>query len=700
MILNSQNKYDVESPPLMKRFKPASRTQCPNRRLLIFPRTAAILLFALAVPLSAQQSAATVTSPDGRLLLQFATLHDGQPTAGYGRLIYSLSFNGKPLLRNSGLSLSLAGGPPLGENVRIVQVTPGSGVDDYNEVAGKASHVHDPYNSITFKASEPDDPGRTITLEARAYNGAVAFRYLLPVRPDYQRFELLQEHTEFNFVRDASTWALELPNFRSAFESEFLPLHISALGTQGGEPNKVLLGLPLLTHSPGIGWLAITEADLQDNSVMYLTNNQGPQLPGETAFRLESVLAPRFDDSPTVAVIGAAPWHSAWHVLQVADRPADLIGSNIIDDLNPPSAIQDTSWIHAGKAAWDWWNGNIGPDGRPANSTEMIKFLVDFAAQSGFRYVLIDAGWSKRDDITQLNGHIDVPAVVRYAAAKGVEIWLWADYAHASKQMDQAFPLYEKWGVAGIKIDFIQRGDQPGIAFYYKAAKLAAEHHLMLDFHGTTTPWGISRTWPNVLTYEAVLGAEYSKWSDRDDPPHRATLPFTRMLNGPMDATPGGFGNATAEQFVPRDIRPLVQGTRSQQLALYVIDLDPFQMVSDAPQAYANQPSFQFIRDVPASWDETRAIGGYPSQFVTIARRKGRDWYVGSITNWTPRDISLPLSFLGIGKYTAQIYQDAEDAGQNPRHVSIVTKIVQQSDMLTLHLASGGGCAIRFVPKG
>jgi alpha-glucosidase len=249
-----------------------------------------------------------------------------------------------------------------------------------------------------------------------------------------------------------------------------------------------------------------------------------------------------------------------------------------------------------------------------------------------------------------------------------------------------------------VKIDFVQRGDQQGIEFYYRAARLAAEHHLMVDFHGTTTPWGLSRTWPNVMGYEGVLGMEYNKVMSRDDPIHRTTLPFTRMLNGPMDYTPGGFNNVTEAQFVAREDRPMVMGTRCQQLALYVIDFAPFQMVSDAPQAYAGQPAFQFILDVPAAWDETRVLTGTPSEDVTIARRSGKDWYVGSITNWSPRDVSLAFSFLGSGKYTAEIYRDAPDADQNPQQVTIEKKTVERSDTLELHLATGGGAAIRLTP--
>ncbi len=674
--------------------------QGTSRRTVLYSALA-LLLVALALPAFAQTSSPTLTSPNGRLRMQFGIASAGGSGSG-GHLVYSLFFNGKPLLKNSALSLSFAGGPPLGQDVSIISATPGSGVDSYTEPAGKTSHVDDRYNSLAVTVKEPEWPGRTMTIEARAYNGAVAFRYLVPRQHAMGGYSLRQEHTEFAFTKDARIWAIELPGFRSAYEGEYVHLHISSLSLQAGVPVKTQVGLPLLAQAPGIGWVAITEADLHGNSAMSLTNSRLPALPGQGQFRLATIVAPRFTDVPSwpvLAVTGTLPHHTAWRVIQVAAHPWSLIDSNVMEDLNPPSRIADTSWIQPGKAAWDWWNGNTGPDGKPANSTAMVKFFVDFAARSGFRYMLIDAGWSKPGDITQLNGDIDVPAIVRYAAARHVKIWVWANYANARRQMKEAFPLYEKWGVAGVKIDFIERGDQPGIAFYYRAAKLAAQYHLMLDFHGTTTPWGINRTWPNVMTYEAVLGLEYNKWSARDDPRHRATLPFTRMLNGPMDYTPGGFDNATEAGFIPRNDRPMVQGTRAQQLALYVIDFDPFQMVSDAPQAYQGQPSFQFIRDVPASWDQTLALQGFPSKTVTIARRKGRDWYVGSITNWTPRTVTLPLSFLGSGQYTAHIYEDAKDAAIHPKHVTILAKTVTRADTLTLHLAPGGGAAIRFVPK-
>jgi len=224
-----------------------------------------------------------------------------------------------------------------------------------------------------------------------------------------------------------------------------------------------------------------------------------------------------------------------------------------------------------------------------------------------------------KSDITKMNGRVDIPELVRYAAAKNVKVWIWLYWSQVDAQMNEAFPLYEKWGVAGVKIDFMSRDDQTMIDWYYRVAETAAQHHLMVDFHGATKPTGMERTWPNVLGYEAVLGMEQSKAGARDNPVHHVTLPFTRMLTGPMDYTPGGFDNVTKDEFEPRQEHPMVMGTRAHQLAMYAVYEAPFQMVSDHPAAYKDQPAFEFIKRVPATWDETKVLNGDPGEYVTVA---------------------------------------------------------------------------------
>jgi alpha-glucosidase len=646
------------------------------------------LLFVFGLPVNA----ATVSSPDGRLVLTIQITTDGAnlPTR---HLVYQLSFRGKLLIEPSALRLDLEGQSPLGSNIHIVNTTASSEDRTYNLVTGKASQVRDHYNALRVDLEEPGGMGRKLTIEARAYDDAVAFRYFVPKQNAMADFRLVKEVTEFRIAKDATTYALVLPNFRSGYESEYIKLPVSAFSNQGGVASKVLIGLPLLMEVPGVAWMGITEANLRDYSSMYLTNLSGSW----TGHWFESVLAPSIE-YPNVIVKGTLPHSSAWRVLLVGDEPGRLVESNVITSLNPESEIADTSWIHAGRASWDWWNGSLGPDGKRAYTTETMKYYVDFAAKSGFEYMMLDAGWSDHNDITKMNGTVDVPELVRYGKEKGVKVWIWLLANQVERQMDEAFPLYEKWGVAGLKIDFILRDDQHGMNSYYRAAKKAAEHHLMLDFHGATKPSGIERTYPNILSYEAVLGMENSKVGTRDNPEYHTTIPFTRMLAGPMDQTPGAFDNRTREEFMPRMEAPMVMGTRAHQLAMYAVFQCAFQMVSDVPYAYDNQPAFQFIKDMPATWDETRVLNGRPGVYITIARRHGNEWFLGSLNNWDARQLDLPLDFLGPGGYTAEIYSDADDAVQHPKNVRIDRKPVTRGSRLQAALAPGGGYAVRFIP--
>jgi alpha-glucosidase len=455
----------------------------------------------------------------------------------------------------------------------------------------------------------------------------------------------------------------------------------------------MLAGLPMLLQVPGVAWMAITEADVRDYAAMYLENPSG----NWTGHWFESRLSPGVVD-PEIAVLGDLPHRSPWRVLMVGEGPGTLIESNVLTSLNPEQAIEDTSWIRAGRASWNWWSGSLGPDGKPGLTTETMKYYADFAAESGFEYVLLDAGWSGMDDITKMNGRVDVPELVRYAGEKGVKVWIWVHWSALDRQLEEAFALYEKWGVVGVKLDFMSRDDQVMMAFYHRVAEAGARYHIMVDYHGSTKPSGLERTWPNILGYESVLGMEQSKAGARDDPNSHVMLPFTRMLAGPMDYTPGGFENATQAGFEPRMTRPMVQGTRAHHLAMYAVFEAPFQMVSDSPAAYKDQPSFQFIKDTPSTWDETKFVNGFPGEYVTIARRNGQNWFLGSMTNWSPRRVDIPLTFLGDGRYTAEIYADAPDADQFPKKVVIGKREVDSSTRLEAHLAPGGGYAVRFVP--
>lgn len=501
--------------------------------------------------------------------------------------------------------------------------------------------------------------------------------------------------TEFTYVKDAVTYPLILDGFQTAYEDSYQLRMVSGL-----HPDW-LIACPYLANEPGIGWVAITEADIDNYAGMYLK-----KIGGLSSHRVRAELSPRVDD-PSVAVDTAAPFNSPWRVLMIGNEPGRLIESNIILNLNPPSKIKDTSWIKAGKSAWDWWSGDAAPSVKfkTGMNTLTMEHYIDFASKSGFPYMLIDAGWAvpppggeqqanRLDNITEVNPAIDMPELLRYAKERNVKIWLWAHWTSVNKYMDQAFPLFEKWGIAGVKIDFMNRDDQWMVNWYRRVLENAAAHHLMIDFHGAFKPDGLRRTWPNLMTREGVMGKEYLKVSARTTPAHNATLPFTRMLAGPMDYTPGAFGNSNLKNFIARSYEPMGLDTRAQELALYVIFESPLEMVCDYPEHYEGKEAFDFIKQVPATWDAVHVIGGMPMEWISVARRSGSDWYVGSLTNWTPRDIKVPLDFLGDGKYMAQIYADAPDAAEVATDTTFTEQPVDKTTVLDVHMVSGGGNAI------
>lgn len=630
---------------------------------------------------------ATVKSPDGGIEMSISTDNN--------KLVYAVTFRGKPVIAKSALSLEIQDQPLLGANVRIAGTRPGAVDETYSMPHGKANPIRNVSKTLAVDLEETRTPFRKFTVEARVYDDGAAFRYVVPSQPILTELHLAGERTEFQFAKDATTFPLLLQNFRTSYEDDYHTLPLS------GIHRNDLIALPLLAELPGVAWVAITEADIDNYAGMYLVHAGGD------AKSLFSRLAPSVDD-PGIAVSAGTPVRSPWRVLMIGAQPGRLVESNLVTNLNPPSAIADTSWIKPGKTSWDWWSGSYadGVSFQTGMNTATMNHYVDFSAEAGLEYMLIDAGWARRgtgpndsgSDLTATNPNIDMPAILAHAKSKNVRIWLWAHWTDISRQMDEAFPLFEKWGVAGVKIDFMDRDDQWMVNYYRRVVKKAAEHHLMIDFHGAYKPDGLRRTYPNLLTREGVMGAEYNKWSARITPDHNVMLAFTRMLAGPMDYTPGGFNNATKAQFEPRNKQPMVMGTRAHALALYAVFESAFQMVSDYPESYKGQKELDYIKAVPSVWDETRVIGGRPGDYISIARRRGREWYVGSITGWHPNELDIPLEFLGRGEFVAEIYADAADANENPKHATREEKRVNASTLLHVKMAQGGGQAIRIRP--
>ncbi len=654
--------------------------------------TTLIVLFFLIVCGSPDPAIASelhsVASPNGELEISFELKTNPRPYLPGERANYRVAFKGTPLLVDSPLGLDFLDAAPLDHDFEIVGTDRQSRDETWQNAFGSRRVVRDHFNQLTVSLRERHAPERRLDLIFRAYNEGVAFRYLLPKQPALDHFTLSSENTGFYFARDTFAFALNLGSFTTPYESEFrrVPLdHIKPTST---------IGLPLLVEIPNGPWVALLEADLSDYAGMYVAGAPG------VANGLVAKLSPMPNHSDW-AVVGSTPKATPWRLFLINSRPGGLIEStDLVLNLSAPSALQDTSWIKPGKVAWEWWSGHFarGVNFTPGMNTATMKHYVDFAADHHLEYMLIDAGWSVRDDITHWVPAVDLPDILDHARKRGVRILLWMHWTAVDKQMDTAFPLYEKWGVAGVKIDFMNRDDQEMVNFYERVVRLAAQHHLVVDFHGAFKPTGLRRAYPNLLTREGVMGMEYSKWSNRVTPEHDVTLPFTRMLAGPMDYTPGCFQNATREQFKPRHVEPMCQGTRAHQLAMYVVFESPLAMLSDYPESYDNQPGIEFLEKVPTVWNETKVVNGEPARYVTLARKRGDIWYLGSMTNWDARDIEIPLDFLGPGNYDAEIFADGPDADKVATSLSITKMRVSSSDKLTVHLAPGGALAVIFRP--
>jgi len=626
--------------------------------------------------------AATVSSPSGKIKLAVGTTT---------KLTYSVEAFGKTVLLPSAMTLTFKDQTPLGSKIKIVDSTTSSNDSTWKPVVpGRRSVIRDHYNELVLKLQETDDPGRVLALRVRAYDDGVAFRYEVPRQPTLQRFVLTNEATRFRFAEDATCWAADYGKFISHQETYFRKTSLEHIGTKG------FVGLPLLVRTDDDIYFAVTEAALVDYAGMYLRRDGSAEGPGVA---LVSRLA-HLQDNKSEVVSADLPHRTPWRVIMIARQPVKLLENDMILNLNEPCALKDTSWIKPGMSAMDhWWSGNVKMD------TATIKEFIQLSADMGWPYQLIDWHWYGRygkphSDITTVTPAVNMQEVLDFAKARGVKCWLWLYWTDIDREDAylKAFGLYEKWGIAGVKIDFMQRDDQWMVDWYHKILKKAAEHHLMVSFHGAYKPTGRRRTYPNLVTREGVMANEYNKFKPEIsiDPGHKCTVAFTRNLLGEMDFTPGGFLNRTRETF-RMGLPTHVLGTRCQELALFVIYESPITCVADHPKHYRNQPGADFLKIVHTTWDETLGINGAVGEYITVAKRKGEDWFLGSMTNWDARELNVPLNFLGSGSYRADIWRDADDAHKNAENLVKQTRVVTKVDTLSLKLAPGGGAVAHFV---
>jgi len=614
------------------------------------------------------------------------------------RVLYSVICDSKKLIDPSAISMTINDNVVLGKGLLKVEFVERRSADDkiIPVVKEKRAVITDRFNEITLRFRG------NYRLVFRAYDDAVAYRFSTGYR---REIKINSEEATFLFAENHSIWFPFTKSLHTSFEGNYTFLPLAEIGSQR-------FGFaPVLVDIAGGPKVAVTEADLEDYPGMFLTGNDNgmPMLRGKFApYPLEEKLREKSDRE--LEVVKAADYVAMtkgnrsfpWRVLAIAPTDGRLIENDIVYRLAAPSRIKDGSWIKPGKVAWDWWNANniFGVGFKSGINTDTYKRYVDFASKNGIEYIILDEGWSAPDDLFKINPEVDMTDLLAYAGGKNVGIVLWCVWYTLDNQMDRALDRFAKWGIKGVKVDFMDRDDQKMVGFYWRCAEAAAKRRLVVDFHGAHKPTGMRRAYPNVLTNEGVMGLEYSKWSATVTPEHDLLIPFIRMLAGPMDFTPGAMRNAQEEQFRTVFDVPMSQGTRCHQLAMYVVYESPLQMLCDSPSSYEREPEvLSFLSAVPTVWDETRALDAKVGDYLAVARKSGRDWYVGAMTNWMPRTLEIKLDFLEDGTYEAEIYGDGANADRYASDYRKEVRPVGRGDVIKLSLAPGGGWAARIVKK-
>ncbi len=589
----------------------------------------------------------TLRSPDKKILV---TVQVGD------KVTYSVSYNNITILTPSVISLS-TDLINFGTNPKVKSTSVRT-VDKMIEpvVRQKSALIRDQFNELTigFKGK--------YSLILRAYNDGMAYRWNTSLDGE---MKVLGEEVNYCFDKDHMLYFPEESSMFTHHEREYKYIPVSSVTADS------LSSVPVLAMFDEGPRVAITESDLFDYPGIFLRGKDDKPLCLKGAFpyyplefelkgdRNEKVIK----RAEYMALVNG-PRSFPWRIMVIVPEDKDLIASQMVFRLASEPSLKDVDWIKPGKVAWDWWNANniYNVDFKAGINTETYKYYIDFAAKYGIEYIIMDEGWYQLGDLTAINPDINMDELVAYAKQKKVGIILWVVWKTLYDQLDDAMSMFSQWGISGIKVDFMQRDDQWMVNYYWLIAKRAAENHLLVDFHGAYKPSGLRRAFPNVLTREGVRGLEWDKWSGGANPENAVTIPFIRMLAGPMDYTPGAMLNATKEQFRYVFDKPMSQGTRCQQLAMYVVYESPLQMLADSPTHYLeNEECMDFLSVVPTVWDETWVLDAKVADYVLLARRSGDEWYIGAMSDWTPRDLEADLAFLDEGQYKAIIYQDGDE---------------------------------------
>ncbi|REH00131.1 glycoside hydrolase family 97 protein [Flavobacterium aquicola] len=654
-------------------------------------------VFALSLSCNAKKIY-SITSPSKNNELQFYLTKTGQPQ-------YSFSSSGKSVIEPSLLGFEFDGIQKMTEGFEVIKVDKNTANTVWEQPWGEFRKVRDSHNELIVHLKESKGEGRLVDIIFRVFDDGLGFRYSFPKQPHLDKIKISNEITQFSFPFDNDVWSIPVHRDNSYYESEYKKTLMSKTDT---------INTPATFETKDKLFVAIHEANLTDFASMTLLKLKGNQY--------KSDLVPWADG---VKVYAQTPFVTPWRTVIVGKTPGDLVTSTLMLNLNEPSKITDESWIETSKYIGIWWGMHLekytwGQGPKHGATTKITKEYIDFAAKNNLDGVLVE-GWNVGWDgdwtadgaafsFTKPYPDFDLDEITKYATQKKVRLIGHNETAGATKnyenQFEEAFKLYNKLGINAVKTGYVNKyldkkewhDSQYGVRHYRKVIEVAAKYHIMIDNHEPVKGTGLQRTYPNFMSAEGGRGQEYNAWSadGGNSPQHTVILPFTRMLSGPMDYTPGIFN---FDYKTPNNAK--VQTTLASQLALYVVIFSPLQMASDLPENYEGKPEFKFVKEVPCTWSETKVLDTKIGEYTTIVRKdwEGKNWYLGSITNKEARKLSVSLSFLEEGKqYQAEIYADGPGADYktNPYPVTIDTKTVNSKTILDLNLASGGGTAIKF----
>ena len=596
--------------------------------------------------------------------------------------------DGNILFSVTDISLWLADGRILGHNPKVKKskIEPHSGLIK-PVIREKLSEIKDVYNELTLYLRG------NYALNVRVYNNGVSYRFLTFFESD---ITVVSEKMLLELQEDDHAYFQKSPSFNSSYETPYQRKKIRDIKEAG------YCGLPFLV-APNQGTkVLITESDLDDYPGLWLKKTasnsfSASHAPYPVAFTSDESkpygLGQVKETADYIAKTKGTRSYP-WRVFVLAEKDADLLTNTLVYQLAKPLQIEDSSWIKTGVVTFDWWGRRsvYGVNFKAGVNTATAKYFIDFASEFGFEYFLFDDGWSAQGDITKIHPDLDIEEVMAYARQKKIKIMLWAIWSAFEKDWKGNFDRFEKWGIEGIKFDFMNRDDQVMVQFYHRAAKEAAKRKMILNFHGAYKPTGLRRAYPNVITREALIEFEYNGWTKHVTPRHDNLLPYLRMVTGPMDYIPYTTNNAQKDDFRNNGDKPMGQGTRAHSMALFIILESPMQMLPDSPSAYLQERECtKFMAEIPTEWDEIKVLEAKIGKYTVVARRNGDNWFIGASTDWEARDFELSFNFLGEGTYEMESIEDGPNAASTAIDYRKQTEKVTIATVKSIHMAPGGG---------